>query len=218
MSSRLACKVWTSTLDKTIKPLAAALANFADEDGRRVYPSVEYLARIFSSDRRTIQRKLSTLRELGLLVRETDGRGGRSVRTHYRLVEEMIPDRLDYKGRQNRSETAALVSHKGGVSVAKERHQCRPEIEEKRQIENAAGETSCGNRKPNQRAPWQVRATQSPNRLLDAIGLVDRLMLRDRLTFTEAVAQLRAQPEFAERGDDLWPMLLSYFKAKRGME
>jgi len=43
-------------------------------------------------------------------------------------------------------------------------------------------------------------------------------MLRDRLTFTEAVAQLRAQPEFAERGDDLWPMLLSYFKAKRGME
>jgi hypothetical protein len=49
VSGLLAGKVWLSNLHRKLKPLAATLADIANEDGTSIYPSVEYVARRLSS-------------------------------------------------------------------------------------------------------------------------------------------------------------------------
>ncbi|HEY8228217.1 MAG TPA: hypothetical protein VIG25_23305 [Pyrinomonadaceae bacterium] len=48
MSGRLAGKVWASGLAAHLKPLAAAMADIANDDGMSLYPSVAYLGWLLS--------------------------------------------------------------------------------------------------------------------------------------------------------------------------
>ncbi|MGH9561986.1 MAG: helix-turn-helix domain-containing protein [Terracidiphilus sp.] len=67
MSGLLAGKVWLSNLRPQLKPLAATLADIANDDGTSIYPSVAYIAWRLGSSERSVQRGLSDLISLGAL-------------------------------------------------------------------------------------------------------------------------------------------------------
>ena len=65
--------------------LALTLADFSDDEGRNIFPSVETMARKSRQSPRTVQRNLRTMETIGWLLREDDGDGGRSRATRYRI-------------------------------------------------------------------------------------------------------------------------------------
>ena len=88
-----------SDLPAALKPTAVALALFADERGERVFPSVGRLAWLRGLSERAIQKHVSALRELGVLVPVTRGTGGRGRTTCYRVDVSALPARDAYKPR-----------------------------------------------------------------------------------------------------------------------
>ena len=68
MSSRLAMTVLESGLAPALKPAAVVMALFANDDGDRIYPSVERVAHLLGVTRRTAERLISHLRQVGVLV------------------------------------------------------------------------------------------------------------------------------------------------------
>ena len=97
MSGYLAGKVWFSALHPDLKPLAATLADIANDDGTSIYPSVAYVAWRLGVSTRTVQRGLSCLRDMGILVVVGNGSGGRNQTTEYRLVKSKLPGRPSWK-------------------------------------------------------------------------------------------------------------------------
>jgi hypothetical protein len=99
VSGLLAGKVWQSDLPRDLKPLAAVLADRADDDGNNLFPSVAYLRWALSDSdsppvsKRSVQAKRSALRNLGLLREVAAGEGGRGNFTRYRFVAEKLPGR-----------------------------------------------------------------------------------------------------------------------------
>ena len=100
MSGLLAGKVWQSALEPHLKPLAAALADIANDDGTKIYPSVAYMAWLLGRSPRQIQAGLSELRNLKVLKVVTSTSGGRGHTTEYRLIETKLPSRPPWKDRQ----------------------------------------------------------------------------------------------------------------------
>ncbi len=86
-----------SNLLAALKPTAVALALFADERGGRVFPSVSRLAWLRGMSERGIQKHLSALRDLGVLVPVTRGTGGRGRTTRYRIDVSALPARASYE-------------------------------------------------------------------------------------------------------------------------
>ena len=68
------------------KYLALTMATYADQDGTRVHPGVELLARVMCVSEKTVDRSLKVLRELGLVTLAK--RGNRHVKQadEYRLT------------------------------------------------------------------------------------------------------------------------------------
>jgi hypothetical protein len=99
MSGYLAGKVWHSALDADLKPLAATLADIADDDGTSIYPSIEFVAWRLSCSRASVDRGLRELRDAKILEVVSQG-GGRGKTTEYQLVEEKLPKRPPWKPRQ----------------------------------------------------------------------------------------------------------------------
>ena len=97
MSVRQMGAVWDLDLDPKLKLTLLALADKADHEGHNAYPSVNYLAHHTGHHRRTIQRHLAELKQLGLI--EETLRGGR---------EWILPD-----GRRGRSTNYTLTLHMG---------------------------------------------------------------------------------------------------------
>jgi hypothetical protein len=97
MSGLLAGKVWQSNLDGILKPLAACLADIANDDGTSIYPSVAYMAWLLGRDERSVQRQLKTLREQRVLAVVKFGRGGRNKPTEYRMIEANLPQREKWR-------------------------------------------------------------------------------------------------------------------------
>ena len=93
MSGLLAGQVWDSDLDPRLKPLAAVLANFGKDDGTSIFPSVEYLCWLLKRSRRYVQRGLSTLKELGVLIPVSSVHGGRGKTTVYFMNVAALPTR-----------------------------------------------------------------------------------------------------------------------------
>jgi len=76
-------------------------------------------------------------------------------------------------------------------------------------------------RKRNQIArPASEPERQTPNRLLEAIAAVDRIMKREGKAFDEAIALVGTRPEFADRsrGEDFIGTVIFYFRKARGLE
>jgi len=106
VSGFLAGKIWQSDLDPELKPLAAALADVANDDGTSIYPSVAYMAWLLSRSERTVQTGLKALRAAGVLRVVKEGGQGAGNTTEYRLVEEMLPTRVTWRD-QRASEKGA---------------------------------------------------------------------------------------------------------------
>lgn len=68
------------------KFLALMLATYADQDGTRVRPGVERLARVMCVSEPTVKRSLSTLRNLGLVERTKQGNRYAKLADEYRLT------------------------------------------------------------------------------------------------------------------------------------
>src|SRR6266446_7761289 len=134
MSGFLAGKVWQSDLPRKLKPLTAALADIANDDGTSIYPSVAYVAWLLSSSRRFVQGGMAKLRALGVLEVVANPGGGRSLTVEYRMMEEKLPSRPAWRSVRkganrasfSRSEMGALQNQKGAINDAKG---CNPQHE-----------------------------------------------------------------------------------------
>ena len=94
MSIKLMSLVWDSELPTDEKFVALALADFADDDGNRIYPSVSTIARKVGKSERQVQRTLSKLKRSRLLTPVSGEAGGRGNTVHY----HMDVNRLGGKG------------------------------------------------------------------------------------------------------------------------
>src|SRR5690554_6839765 len=65
--------------------LALALADHADDDGGRIYPSVDSLAKKTRQSRRTVQYQLRKMEEMGWLILVAEEGGGRGKAREYRI-------------------------------------------------------------------------------------------------------------------------------------
>ena len=63
--------------------LALSLADFAEDDGTRVYPSIKQLAEKTRQSPRTVQYQLRKMEEAGWLILVNSGNGGRNQRREY---------------------------------------------------------------------------------------------------------------------------------------
>ena len=101
MSGFLAGKVWQSALSAELKPLAAALADIANDDGTSIYPSVPYVSWLIGWSERSIYRGLGKLRKNGILRVVEPGGGkrpdGTPATTEYRMIEEQLPQRPPWR-------------------------------------------------------------------------------------------------------------------------
>lgn len=101
MSQVLAGRVWESGLPGHMKPLAAAIADIVDRDGYGLFASIDYLAWLTGSSRRTVQDQMAQLRADGILVatcheecNTTPGTNhGRGQTVEYRFLAEQLPAR-----------------------------------------------------------------------------------------------------------------------------
>jgi DNA-binding MarR family transcriptional regulator len=66
--------------------LALTLATYADQDGTRVRPGAERLARVMCVSERTVVRNLATLRSDGLIQRVKQGNRWTHQADEYRLT------------------------------------------------------------------------------------------------------------------------------------
>lgn len=91
MSGRLVSIVFHSDLAPALKPIAAALASFADDDGRRIRPSVARVAWMVGRSERTVQTALTKLRAGGILTVVFQATQHRA--TEYQLHADKLPAR-----------------------------------------------------------------------------------------------------------------------------
>ncbi len=115
MSGLLAGKVWQSNLDSHLKPLAAAMADIANDDGSSIFPSVAYLAWLLGKGERSVQNGLSELKNLGIIEAIAFEKGGRNHTTEYRLIETNLPYRLPWKEVRKGAISAPFNSGKGEI-------------------------------------------------------------------------------------------------------
>jgi hypothetical protein len=121
MSGLLAGKVWQSALDSHLKPLAAVLADIANDDGSSIYPSVAYIAWLLGKGRRSIQVGLSELKALGIIEALGNDKGGRGQTTAYQMIEENLPNRVTWKELRKGAESARFTNLKGASGDTKGR-------------------------------------------------------------------------------------------------
>lgn len=102
--------------------LALALADFADDDGTSVYPSVARMAAKTRMSERNIQYLLSKMKERGWLVEVEAGgnRNGRSYATEYRIPIEDISDEPMYGVQSLHPPVHGCKKERSGVQTSAE--------------------------------------------------------------------------------------------------
>lgn len=109
MSDLISSTVWQSALPSRLKPVAAALANEADDFGKSIHPSIAYIAWKTSKSERSVQENMAELRAMGALraichpsCHARDAAGvllppgsvhGVGVPVHYEMKPEWLPER-----------------------------------------------------------------------------------------------------------------------------
>jgi hypothetical protein len=84
MSIKLMSQVWEHEISGSAAMVLLVLADFARDDGSKVFPSVATIAYKVGLSRRPTQEILRRLRERGVLIVMRQGRG-RGRTTHYRI-------------------------------------------------------------------------------------------------------------------------------------
>ena len=122
MSGRLSGEVWKSNLPSKLKSLAATLADFANDHGENIFPSVERIAWRLSMSKRSVQYRLKELKALGVLQVVENARGGRGLPVKYRMIESNLPVRTPWCSEQKGENPASFTSQKGATQDGKGRN------------------------------------------------------------------------------------------------
>ena len=85
MSIKLMSQVWELDLDHGLQSIMLALADHADDDGSRVFPSIAYVAWKTGYSPNQARRIMHDLTERGILIAVAHQEGGRGLATEYRL-------------------------------------------------------------------------------------------------------------------------------------
>lgn len=84
------CQIWDRQISGTPAMVLMCLADFARDDGSKVYPCVKTIMHKVGRKRRPVQRILDNLRRRGVLVVVKQGRG-RGQTTIYRINLDALP-------------------------------------------------------------------------------------------------------------------------------
>jgi biotin operon repressor len=170
MSERLARKVWGSALDPELKPLASLLALLGHDDGKSIFPSVDYMSWNLGKCRRAIQKELRKLRDQGVLTVVSKG-GGRNKSTRYRLMEKNLPERESWNDAAKQrtpvhpfaGETAHFGTRKQRTLEHKTAHSSSPEFKEVefKEVEESKRDATCGNPQQHETQPHTPRLVPS---------------------------------------------------------
>ena len=95
MSIKLMSLVYESGLDKSLKAIALAYADHAQDDGTNIYPSVAHTAWKTGYSERTVQRLTKELVDSGVLVRHGYGP---SFTNRYKMDTKALPVRPHWGG------------------------------------------------------------------------------------------------------------------------
>lgn len=124
MSVRLMSRVWDAKLQPSDKLILLCLADFADDDGKNCFPSINRVARKVGMSARTVKRHLAAFRESDWL-RVLEQGGGRSNPTRYQILYADLPinsDRLtpfeNRKGDNGGKERVTTVTIKGDTTMS----------------------------------------------------------------------------------------------------
>jgi hypothetical protein len=114
VSGLLAGKVWQSDLRHKLKPLAACLADQANDRGEGIYSSIAYLAWKLSTSERSVQRGMRELREMTVIKQDGFKKFGRVFVPIYRLLVSNLPDRPPWRFQQG--DTDGVTKTRNGVT------------------------------------------------------------------------------------------------------
>lgn len=92
--------------------LALSLADFAEDDGTRVFPSIKQLAEKTRQSERTVQYQLRKMEQSGWLILVNSGNGGRNQRREYIINPDWIKG-ADFAPAQSTAEKGATDDIKG---------------------------------------------------------------------------------------------------------
>ena len=115
----MAGKVWHSDLNSDLKPLAACLADEANDRGDGIYPSIAYLAWKLSTSERTVQRGMSRLRKMAVIKQVSVKKFGRVCVPIYRLLASNLPERIPWRFKQGDADGTTSVSPREADGVTK---------------------------------------------------------------------------------------------------
>lgn len=124
MSFRLSKLIWEAEAIKEpdLLLLCLALADYADDDGTRIFPSVQTLGKKIRRSARTVQRNLRRLESEGLIKAVRYKRGGRGKAREYRLVLSRLdvpaPQQSEQKPRHRGPERATSTAQYGDGAVS----------------------------------------------------------------------------------------------------
>lgn len=85
MSNKLCGQVWDLALPRSERDVLMAMADNADDDGSRCYPSIDHLAWKTDYSPRQVQRAIASLKAKGIVEVEANAEGGRGRLPEYRL-------------------------------------------------------------------------------------------------------------------------------------
>lgn len=98
--------------------LALSLADFANDDGTSIYPSIKNLAEKTRQSERSVQYQLRKMEESGWLILVNSGNGGRNQHREYRIAESWIKG-ADFAPVQSTTEKGASDDVKGASDSTK---------------------------------------------------------------------------------------------------
>ncbi len=130
MSITLISEVWKCDLPPNLSHVLLSMADIADDDGSRCYPSIAHLAWKCGYSSRQIQRTIHELREREILLMVAHDTGGRGNATEYLIkldhVERKIPwEIMRVRNRNKGDTTSPLANSKDDVSDEKGCHATR---------------------------------------------------------------------------------------------
>lgn len=116
MSIKVTSLVWEHhELKGTKFNVMLAIADWADDEGGRIYPSIERLARKARCSERSAQTALRELEDEGYIEKVSTGKGGRGKTTNYQiLLDRIAPERA-----QNSHPLQTAQPKKGAKSARK---------------------------------------------------------------------------------------------------
>jgi hypothetical protein len=196
MSIHLMSLVWEINFPSpTQKLLALKIADYADDDGRGVYPSIMELARQVGASERQIQYAVRSFEGCDLLVRESTG-GGRNRTNIWTLNPEIVIDlalqNLQLKGKHDALE---LVENEGANIAPRtlERVQRRAE---RVQSATRKGEAHCTQTLKNHQIE-PLRASARENLDLKGVARSDLITLTPTdPEFADWLRYMRAKGQF----------------------